>query len=577
MSGYPTCVVRRWDYFIGISIHDALIPPAPVPARLPHVSVGLVSGTQLFSQPSNGGKKDVLADGVHIMGRLGDAFPVVPHITAGVGYQPILPFTILFGSSTTCWGSGKVMLWTRSPIFGNSTADIGSYLAFMLAPHIACNEPISAPFDIAIGTNSTVQVGFGWGDLAACLIDIAVAIAVELVMKGAGDAVTTVTRKIKASKAVKQVAKLKVAAKQADEVAANAAKQIDAAKLYKSKVDDMYKSVKVKSARQQAVSDSAASAIDDAYKAYYKAAADKVNANKAVSSLSDTVSGRADVVKKLASQQTDAIEKYAKGELTDEAYAALRKQIDTELAQAKKLYNKALENLADAGDNSLSSIWKRIQTKEESKAIDIVTERSKYVSWLDYAAIYGTPSGGFKAVMTDPKTIFTVGLYPLFKMLKSGTDEYVGTMAAWAGKTYLYAASRYITTGTKKIISKSWKRSKDSFASEDKNFLYISKWWGKSRLDYIEEFEGIDEEDEVYVLGDETGRFDWVDAGANADTNTKERFTWAAANAASASDGHWADKSYVKGTTSRWGWADELQAELEAESSTETAAGGSSS
>src|SRR5512141_2059287 len=92
--------VTRWNPFIGISLHDALVLN-PVTGYLPadywpYVDFGLVVGTHLFSYWTEKSHKEILLDGVHFIGRTSDAFPVVPHIDAVQGWNPLVVFNTLF-------------------------------------------------------------------------------------------------------------------------------------------------------------------------------------------------------------------------------------------------------------------------------------------------------------------------------------------------------------------------------------------------------------------------------------------------------------------------------------------------
>lgn len=562
MGGYPTCAVRRFDPFIGLSAHEALILPAPAPAPMPHLSFGIVSGiTQLFAQPSDCKHADVLADGIHLMGRLSDAFPIVPHLTIGAGYQPILPFTILFGSSTTCWGSGKVVLKTSNPIFGNSDADIASHLAFILSPHLACNETFSLPYDIAIGTNSTCQVGFSWGDLAACLIDIAIQLALEVVMKGIGDAFTAATRKFKASGLAKKLSKARALAKESDEALTKCAKDVGSLTAARQTLKDLSDAGSISDDVFNKLDDAAQAELDTAFKNMDELLETSKQATK---DLPETkMSEKATKISELLDEQSSYMEKYMKGEITESAYNNARKSIDTELARTKKAYQKALDQMCDATDSSWSSIWQRVKLKEEAKKVDVTSGRSKYMNWKDYAVLYGTPSSG---VMSDPKTYVTLGLYPVYKFTTAAGDEFFQTLAWQSGHTYLYAVALRGKAGLKKLASRLYRAHSGNYSSEDKGGARFGNYWGFSREDLIDTINGVSSSDDAsYADESSTTRFDWVGDGAVSKSTTTSKFGWTTKAEESARDDHWSDTSYIAGTTDRFGWVDDLE---ESESST---------
>ena len=554
MSGYPTCAVRRWDPFIGFSYHNAVIPPVPAPfPQWPHLSLGIVSGTQLFSQPSNGGDKDILCDGVHLMGRLSDAFPVVPHITFGVGYQPMLPMTILFGSSMSCWGSGKVTLYTGNPIFGSAEADIATYLGFVLAPHLACNETYSLPYDVAVGTNTTCQVGFSAGDFTACLIDIAIALATEVVAKGIGDALGALTRKIKVARAgSSKLAKARAIAKQADELATvadnldSAAAQLDELSDFGKIGDNAYRDMSEEAAYQLKNADADAA---KALKAKTKAAAEAQSALKKVSDLESALPTQKANVDKLVEQQALYDDQYAKGLIDYDTYKASRASGDAQLAKAKKQYQKSVDTLADMGDDSFAAIWQRVKTKSAATSEEVTTSRSKYMSFTDYVKTYGTPSGG---VLSDWKTYASAGLYPAYQIVKS-SGEYLQTWAHHSGHRYLYAASFKALKGTSKLSSRVMRELSSNWSSEDKSVAWFSGYGGYYRLDLIEDIDGLTNA-WIATSSGWTGRFDWVGDNVMSAVAAADKFGWADPSVSIGEDARWADKTFAPTTGDRFGW-----------------------
>ena len=192
--GYGCLTVTRWNVFIGLSWHEALFwwpmppPGAYVPQKYwPHLSFGLVSGTHLFSFWSDQGKREIQLDGVHWMGRGSDASLVVPHVDVVQGWNPLLPWTILFGSSISVWGTSGVTIACDNPIFGETACDLACspFKTVPFSIHLACNSPVSLPLDFTV-VWGTAKAGFTWADFVACLVDIAIEIAMDILMKFGG-------------------------------------------------------------------------------------------------------------------------------------------------------------------------------------------------------------------------------------------------------------------------------------------------------------------------------------------------------------------------------------------------------
>lgn len=180
-----TCAFRRADFFIGLSYHEGIWPPPLPPTPFyPHVSFGFVNGaTQLFALPSCGHHKDIKANGLHLMGQMTDAFPIVPHVTTPTHIA--LWLTTLFGSSNMVWASSSVEMkcWASYAANDGTNANISTALAVVMAPHLACNDPLSFLFDLAFVTDSTLQVGMSLADFLNSLIQIAIQIAMEAALK----------------------------------------------------------------------------------------------------------------------------------------------------------------------------------------------------------------------------------------------------------------------------------------------------------------------------------------------------------------------------------------------------------
>lgn len=240
MSSYTS---SRWNFFIGFSLHDAIVltsvPPLPV-KYWPHLSIGIASGTQLFSMWTEQKGAEILMDGQHFLGRGSDAVPVVPHIDMVQGWNPVLPWNIVFGSSNSVWGTGGVTIATYSPIFGKGNCDLAcSPLSNQaITFNLSCTNPVSFVLDFTFMWG-TVRSGFTTADFLACLIDIALEIAMDVVSKfgfkilgkaakggkAAFKKVATKTSAYMAERALKKAAQ-KVVKEAAEEAAQAAAKKL---------------------------------------------------------------------------------------------------------------------------------------------------------------------------------------------------------------------------------------------------------------------------------------------------------------------------------------------------------------
>src|SRR5512140_2303208 len=114
-KGAPSLALVECNLFVGLSFHEALVPVPPVVVEmiLPHGSLGLVQGFYLFATLSSRKGQQVKWNNLHYVGRTSDAAFLVPHIGM---IQPMLPFTILFGSSMAVWGSSATSIATHCTI-----------------------------------------------------------------------------------------------------------------------------------------------------------------------------------------------------------------------------------------------------------------------------------------------------------------------------------------------------------------------------------------------------------------------------------------------------------------------------
>ena len=112
---WATCPLRRFDPFVGISFHEAIlptVPPTPVTCYF-HVDCGLMSGfTQLFGVWSEGKRRDTFCgDGqIHMLGRMSDRAEtnVEPEPRGRWRLLVVLSLAELF--ALTLWFSGSAVV-----------------------------------------------------------------------------------------------------------------------------------------------------------------------------------------------------------------------------------------------------------------------------------------------------------------------------------------------------------------------------------------------------------------------------------------------------------------------------------
>ena len=182
------CVTHLWwHFFIGVGMHDGVLPPLMAPARLLHLSAHILTGSTFFATPSKGfypGDEDgqVLGmGGAANVGRLNDAGLIVPHVSFPL--QPMLVLTILLGESKVLLGASKVQILTKNWIFGEDETAIGCcFIPWVpISLNLGCNDPIPLPTDIVIAPNDTL-VGVSGADFATAFFDLAMEIALSAVL-----------------------------------------------------------------------------------------------------------------------------------------------------------------------------------------------------------------------------------------------------------------------------------------------------------------------------------------------------------------------------------------------------------
>lgn len=176
--------------FLGVSWHEGIVPPAPAPVVMPHVTFGIVNGfLALGSYPTVGHKNgDVLAWGLlPLMGRGTDAGYVVPHIST-VQFNTMQFLTTAMGESKIMFGSSSVKLPCKNWLWGEEVKDAGCCV-FPYAPlslNLGCNEAIPTPTDLVFAP-STLYVGMSLADYVTGLIDIGTELAFAIVSEAGGE------------------------------------------------------------------------------------------------------------------------------------------------------------------------------------------------------------------------------------------------------------------------------------------------------------------------------------------------------------------------------------------------------
>jgi hypothetical protein len=190
--------------FIGYCTHNDVI--AGVPTIVGYVDFGVVNGvTGTFSwptakfaypparEPERGG---ALAWGLPMEGRETDATLIVPHVPVSpmLAAGPLLPLTILFGSSAILMGSHKTRIWCKplSPLVAETEKPVGCCL-FPYIPislNLQCWEigskklgPVGAPVmsDVVVAPN-TVQVGVEFTDYLTVIVEWGIQVLLAFVM-----------------------------------------------------------------------------------------------------------------------------------------------------------------------------------------------------------------------------------------------------------------------------------------------------------------------------------------------------------------------------------------------------------
>lgn len=211
---YMTTAHLDLNPMIGMSWHDGvivLVPPVPMKA-LPHIDFNILRGlfppTSLMAmlskeywRPGPHEHGEIEMDSLRGLARGNDAGFFSPHISIPIN-NSTLPFTYIFGSSISIFGSSSVKIPAYNSIFGYEEADVGASLFPYVGLNIACNDwPVwPTPTNIA-PTWSTVMVGVTFADFVAALVDFAIEVFFSWAGEAAGDWVGSKIKKIKAGRA----------------------------------------------------------------------------------------------------------------------------------------------------------------------------------------------------------------------------------------------------------------------------------------------------------------------------------------------------------------------------------------
>jgi hypothetical protein len=175
--------------FISFSWHDTImmvpVPPFVVPTKAFHLNFSVVQGLWIGSFLSNGRGKKVVGDDLLFVGRTSDAGLFIPHISFPPNWMNIM--TTLFGSSMCLFGCSSVTLACKNAIWGNEDCDLAAtpFGSVPLSLNLACHDPYSFPTDIVVVWGS-VYSGMSLADLLAALIDFAINLGCEVLMKYVG-------------------------------------------------------------------------------------------------------------------------------------------------------------------------------------------------------------------------------------------------------------------------------------------------------------------------------------------------------------------------------------------------------
>lgn len=160
--------------FIGMGSHNALYPPAPTPAIVPHVSMDTLLGLTLGAKFTT----TVIGPfGFQFIQQGNDSGQIVSHIAIPPP-SVLVPVVIAFGSS--------------KPMFAASTVKMqGTPVAAGMIPFCftsinqGCNDPCNYPGDMVICPN-TVLVGLTLGDFLGGLLAIGVDCAISAIANKIG-------------------------------------------------------------------------------------------------------------------------------------------------------------------------------------------------------------------------------------------------------------------------------------------------------------------------------------------------------------------------------------------------------
>lgn len=177
--------------FIGMSLHETIIPPNPMPTPWPHIEFSFLPGVFFGCLPSMGhdnGRVDG-PFGVPLMGRMSDAGVIVLHapLVPASMPTPLLLLTILTSQSNSPVGSSSVNIPCHNWLWGDQICDLAvtSFPNTFMSLNLGCWDPIPLPTDLVFSP-STVVAGVTLADWLTAITDVALDMGMALIMSRYG-------------------------------------------------------------------------------------------------------------------------------------------------------------------------------------------------------------------------------------------------------------------------------------------------------------------------------------------------------------------------------------------------------
>lgn len=177
--------------FIGMSLHETIIPPNPMPTPWPHIEFSFLPGVFFGCLPSMGHDKGRVDGpfGVPFMGRMSDAGVIVLHapLVPASMPTPLLLLTILTSQSNSPLGSSSVKIPCHNWLWGDQVCDLAvtAFPDTFMSLNLGCWDPIPLPTDLVFSP-STVVAGVTLADWITALTDVALDMGMALIMSRFG-------------------------------------------------------------------------------------------------------------------------------------------------------------------------------------------------------------------------------------------------------------------------------------------------------------------------------------------------------------------------------------------------------